>query len=237
MLTPAILWLLKDALFFLAYVSGRSSFPKPLPEAEERVAIRGWLHDKDEQARNTLVEHNLRLVAHIARKYTIPGLDSDDLISIGTIGLIKGVNTFKQDTGTQLSTYCARCIENEILMSLRAAQKRKGDVSLQDPIGTDSEGNEITLIDVLGTEPNQVVETVDRICAIQKMQGLMGFLPKRERLVLEMRYGLIDGVVRPQHEIAKQLGISRSYVSRIEKHAIELLNEGLHIKPKPERPN
>ncbi len=228
MLTPAILWLIKDALFFLSYVSGRSSFPKPLPDEEERQSIRAWLTGHDEVARNRLVEHNLRLVAHIARKYTIPGLDGDDLISIGTIGLIKGVNTFKQDTGTQLSTYCARCIENEILMALRAAQKRKGDVSLQDPIGTDSEGNEITLIDVLGSEPNQVVDTVDRLCAVQKMQGLMGSLPKRERIVLEMRYGLIDGIVRPQHEIAKLLGISRSYVSRIEKHAIQLLNEWLH---------
>ncbi|MDR3050509.1 MAG: RNA polymerase sporulation sigma factor SigK [Oscillospiraceae bacterium] len=235
MLTPAILWLLKDALFFLGYMAGRSSFPKPLPAAEERAAVQRWLTQKDEAARNTLVEHNLRLVAHIARKYTVPGMEADDLISIGTIGLIKGVSTFRPASGTQLSTYCARCIENEILMSLRAAQKRKGDVSLQDPIGTDSEGNEIALIDVLGTEPNQVIEAVDRICAIEKMQRLLATLPKRERMVLQMRYGLLDGVARPQHEIAKALGISRSYVSRIEKHAIGLLNQGLQSRePAPQ---
>lgn len=227
MITPALLWLLKDALFFLSYVSGRSAFPKPLPLKEELESIDRWLHQNDEQARNLLVEHNLRLVAHIARKYTVPGLDADDLISIGTIGLIKGVNTFNPVNGTQLSTYCARCIENEILMALRAAQKRKSDVSLQDPIGTDSEGNAITLTDVLGSDANAVSDEVDKIYSIQQMQRLLGTLPKRERMVLEMRYGLVDGVTRPQHEIAEMLAISRSYVSRIEKHAVTLLNEGM----------
>jgi len=227
MITPALLWLLKDALFFLSYVSGRSAFPKPLPSREEQANIKSWLERGDEHARNLLVEHNLRLVAHIARKYTVPGMDSDDLISIGTIGLIKGVNTFKPANGTQLSTYCARCIENEILMALRAAQKRKSDVSLQDPIGTDGDGNVITLTDVLGTDANTVPDEVDKLYSLQRMQKLIGTLPKRERLVLEMRYGLLDGVSRPQHEIAGVLAISRSYVSRIEKHAVELLNEGL----------
>ena len=120
----------------------------------------------DAQAKNELVEHNMRLVAHIARKYTVPGYDADDLISIGTIGLIKGVSTFKSGTGTQLSTYCARCIENEILMVLRASQKRKGDVSLSEPIGTDGEGNEITLTDILGTDENAVPDEVDRRLSI-----------------------------------------------------------------------
>lgn len=212
MLTPALLWLLKDALFFLSYVSGRSAFPKPLPGQEETDCIVRWVENGDEQARNLLVEHNLRLVAHIARKYTVPGMDADDLISIGTIGLIKGVNTFKPTSGTQLSTYCARCIENEILMALRAAQKRKSDVSLQDPIGTDSEGNVITLTEVLGTDANSVPDEVDKIYSIQRMQKVLKTLPKRERMVLEMRYGLVDGVARPQHEIADVLAISRSYV-------------------------
>lgn len=212
MITSALLWLLKDALFFLSYVSGRSAFPKPLPGPEEQKHIEQWVGQGDEHARNLLVEHNLRLVAHIARKYTVPGMDADDLISIGTIGLIKGVNTFKPSSGTQLSTYCARCIENEILMALRAAQKRKGDVSLQDPIGTDSEGNAITLTDVLGTDANIVPDEVDRIYSIQRVQKLIEGLPKRERMVLEMRYGLLDGVARPQHEIADVLAISRSYV-------------------------
>lgn len=212
MVTSALLWLLKDALFFLSYVSGRSAFPKPLPSDEEKANIESWLQNGDENARNLLVEHNLRLVAHISRKYTVPGMDSDDLISIGTIGLIKGVNTFAPSNGTQLSTYCARCIENEILMALRASQKRKSDVSLQDPIGTDGDGNVITLTDMLGTDANAVPDEVDKRYSIQRMQKLIETLPKRERMVLEMRYGLLDGVSRPQHEIADVLAISRSYV-------------------------
>ena len=169
----------------------------------------------DSEARETLIAHNLRLCAHIARKYTVPGCDQDDLISIGTVGLIKGVNTFKPGSGTQLSTYCARCIENEILMCLRASQKRKGEISLQDPIGTDSEGNEITLIDVLGTDADEVHVQVERRVSLQTVRRLVtSCLRGRERTVIEMRYGLLDGRAYAQQEVAARLGISRSYVSR-----------------------
>lgn len=223
MLSSALIWLIKDALLFLAYVSGRQAFAKPLNAKEEAGCI-ARMQAGDTQARNELIEHNMRLVAHIARKYTVPGYDADDLISIGTIGLIKGVSTFKAGTGTQLSTYCARCIENEILMVLRASQKRKGEVSLSDPIGTDSEGNEITLTDLLGTDADAVPDEVDRrFCAAKVARLIRTQLPERERIVLELRYGLADGTAHSQKEVARVLGISRSYVSRIEKRALQTL--------------
>ena len=223
MLSSALIWLIKDALLFLAYVSGRQAFAKPLNAKEEAGCI-ARMQAGDTQARNELIEHNMRLVAHIARKYTVPGYDADDLISIGTIGLIKGVSTFKAGTVTQLPTYCARCIENEILMVLRASQKRKGEVSLSDPIGTDSEGNEITLTDLLGTDADAVPDEVDRrFCAAKVARLIRTQLPERERIVLELRYGLADGTAHSQKEVARALGISRSYVSRIEKRALQTL--------------
>ncbi len=223
----ALLLLLKDALFFLGYVSGRSAFPKPLSAAEERACIRR-MQEGDDTARRRLIEHNLRLVAHIARKYTVPGHDADDLISIGTIGLIKAVSTFKPNSGATLSTYASRCIENEILMCLRASQKRKNDVSLNDAVGTDTDGNELSYLDVLGTEPDAVTDEVDRRISLERISRLIrDTLPERERTVLELRYGLIDGKQRPQYEIAEVLGISRSYVSRLEKKAVQMLEKGL----------
>ena len=209
----------------LGYLTRRNAFPKPLDRDEEMRLIE-LSAQGDGQAREKLIEHNLRLCAHVARKYTIPGCDQDDLISIGTVGLIKGVNTFKPDGGTQLSTYCARCIENEILMCLRSSQKRKGEVSLQDPIGMDSEGNEITLIDVLGTDADEVHGHVERRVSLQTVQRLVQTgLHGREKTVIQMRYGLIDGQAYAQQEVADKLGISRSYVSRIEKKALEQLKE------------
>ncbi len=207
----------------LGYLARGNAFPKPLEREEEEHFIRLSALG-DQTAREKLIEHNLRLCAHIARKYTVPSYDQDDLISIGTVGLIKGVNTFKPGGGTQLSTYCARCIENEILMCLRASQKRKGEVSLQDPIGTDSEGNEITLIDVLGTDGDEVHAHVERRVSLQAVRGLVaGSLHGREKTVIQMRYGLLDGHAYAQQEVADKLGISRSYVSRIEKKALEQL--------------
>ena len=207
----------------LGYLSRGSAFPQPLGREEEERLL-AQMADGDRDAREKLIEHNLRLCAHIARKYTVPGYDADDLISIGTVGLIKGVNTYKQGTGTQLSTYCARCIENEILMCLRASQKRKSDVSLQDPIGTDAEGNEITLIDVLGTEEGAVHEEVERRLSLRQVRTLVEkALSGREKLVVQLRYGLLDGRQHAQQEIADRLGISRSYISRIEKKAMERL--------------
>ena len=222
------MFILEDALFMLGYLSRGNAFPQPLGRKEEEALI-DQLTSGDHEAREKLIAHNLRLCAHIARKYTVPGFETDDLISIGTIGLIKGVNTYKAGTGTQLSTYCARCIENEILMCLRASQKRKGDVSLEEPIGMDGEGNAITLIDVLGTEPGAVHDEVERQISLAEVGKLVRtHLHGRERTVIELRYGLIDGRVHAQQEIADKLGISRSYVSRIEKKAMETLKAAFH---------
>ena len=216
---------LQNLLFIGLHLDSRSSFPKQLSPKEEEECI-ALIAQGDMDARGKLIEHNLRLAAHIARKYTVPGYDADDLISIGTVGLIKGVGTFKPGTGTQLSTYCARCIENEILMCLRASQKRKGDVSLQEPIGTDGEGNEITLIDVLGTDPEAVHGEVERRVSLQSIRELAEHgLKGREATVIRMRYGLMDGKAYAQQEVAERLGISRSYISRIEKKALERLKE------------
>lgn len=170
------LLLLQDALFLLGYLARGTAFPKPLSREEEARMIER-MQAGDGEARASLIEHNLRLAAHIARKYTVPGYDADDLISIGTVGLIKGVNTYKPESGTQLSTYCARCIENEILMCLRASQKRRGDVSLQEPIGVDREGNEITLIDVLGTDGGEVHGEVERRMEPAKRPHAGGKMP------------------------------------------------------------
>ena len=218
--------LLRECLFFMGYITGKSQFPKPLSRKEEDAAVRRMAKGDDE-ARKELITHNLRLVSHIARKYQVPGYGADDLISIGVIGLIKAVNSFKPTSGTALGTYAARCIENEILMTLRSSRKRQGDVSLQDPIGTDGEGNDITFMDILGTDQDALEETVIRKVTFERVQRILTCLPARERLVLEMRYGLTDGVQHPQHEIADILGISRSYVSRVEKHAIQLLRDEL----------
>ena len=215
------MFFLQDALFLLGYLA--HVFPKPLARSEEAELLERMAKG-DGEAREKLITHNLRLCAHIARKYSVPGCDQDDLISIGTVGLIKGVNTFRPGSGTQLSTYCARCIENEILMCLRTSQKRKGEVSLQDPIGMDSEGNEITLSDVLGTDGTEVHGEVERRISLGRVRRLVDTrLRGRERMVLRMRYGMEDGRVYAQQEIAEKLGISRSYVSRIEKKAMEQL--------------
>lgn len=218
--------MLKECLFFLGYITGKSEFPKQLTRQEE-AALVARMADGDTAAREALITHNLRLVSHIARKYTVPGYGADDLISIGVIGLIKAVNSFKPETGAALGTYAARCIENEILMTLRASRKYRGDVSLQDSVGSDGEGNDITYMDILGTDADAVDEAVIRRVTLARVQQVLSSLPARERLVLEMRYGLADGRKHPQHEVARVLGISRSYASRVEKKAIALLREAI----------
>ena len=218
--------MLQECVFFLGYITGRSEFPKQLPREEEEALVARMLSG-EEEARQLLITHNLRLVSHIARKYTVPGYGPDDLISIGVIGLIKAVNSYKPQSGTALGTYAARCIENEILMTLRASRKYRGDVSLQDSVGSDGEGNDITYMDILGTDPDDLENAVIRRVTLDKVHQVLSSLPARERLVLELRYGLTDGAQHPQHEVAKLLGISRSYVSRVEKKAIGLLREAI----------
>lgn len=217
-----------SATFFLfGYISNVNSFPHPLSQEEEKHYLQ-LLREGNEEARNILIERNLRLVAHIVKKFNSTPNECDDLISIGTIGLIKAISTYNHDKGTRLATYAARCIENQILMQIRANKKIQTEVSLQDPIGVDREGNEITLIDVIGTEPESVVEEVELKMQVKRLYNKMkDVLKKREKLVIELRYGLINGASKTQREIAKMLGISRSYVSRIEKKAIKKLGKEL----------
>ncbi|MGE5529503.1 MAG: RNA polymerase sporulation sigma factor SigK [Patescibacteria group bacterium] len=215
-------WFLSGVLALFSYITGGNVFPLPLNEQEE-AALLLRLELGDANARNTLIERNLRLVAHIVKKFDGTGDDAEDLISIGTIGLIKGINTFKRNRNTRLATYAARCIENEILMHLRAAKKSRNDLMLCEPIGADKEGNEITMLDVLDTGAEVVPEAVEMRMEEEKLREKLGQLSRRERTVIELRYGLCDGITRTQREISKMLGISRSYVSRIEKKALRKL--------------
>ncbi len=199
------------------------SFPQPLTAAEEREYLQKYT-EGDLEAKHILVERNLRLVAHIVKKYQSYEEEAEDLLSIGTIGLIKAVVTFNPEKCVRLGTYAARCIENEILMYLRAKKKSSKEISLYEPIGTDREGNEIQLFDIIETEETDAHKKVELSDDIQILyERVESELSPKERLVLKMRYGLYNGEEYTQREIAKQLGISRSYVSRIEKSAIEKL--------------
>ena len=204
-----------------------SSFPKPLTEKEEQYYVQ-QMEKEDPKAKNILIERNLRLVAHIAKKYTGSAWTQDDLISIGTIGLIKAVNTYTSKKSTRLATYAARCIENEILMSIRASRKNRMEVSLNLPIGTDQDGNEISFNDILGTNDDEILDAVSLKIQVSQLYRALGEnLSPRERQVLFKRYGLGGEEPLPQREIAEVLGISRSYVSRIEKKALEKLKLSL----------
>ena len=224
-----LLDMIGNITFLTAYITGSSSsFPQPLNEEEEKSYLLK-LKEGDLLAKGILVERNLRLVAHIVKKYTYPGKDVDDLISIGTVGLIKAIDSFDISKGIRLATYAARCIENEILMLIRNNKKTKGEVFLQDPIGIDKEGNEISLMDVLSSNEDSILEIVESKIQIKKLYNKINLaLMDREKIIIEMRYGLLDGNPRTQREIALILGISRSYVSRIEKRALKKLNRELN---------
>ncbi|MCM3785747.1 RNA polymerase sporulation sigma factor SigK [Neobacillus mesonae] len=215
----AIALFIKELTLLVSYVKN-NAFPQPLSEADEAKHLK-LMAEGDARSRNLLIEHNLRLVAHIVKKFDNTGEDLEDLISIGTIGLIKAIESFQQGKGTKLATFAARCIENEILMHLRSLKKTRKDVSLHDPIGTDKEGNEITLIDILGTEADEVMDKVQLKIEKSKIYQNLDILDDREKEVVVGRFGLeAGGEERTQREIAKELGISRSYVSRIEKRAL-----------------
>ena len=206
------------------YIGGTDILPAPLGASEEQNAIEALGTASDAEAKHTLIEHNLRLVVYIAKKFDNTGVSVEDLISIGTIGLIKAINTFNPEKNIKLATYASRCIENEILMHLRARKKTSREVSLYEPIGTDREGNEIQLFDVIETDDQEAHRKIEEKDDILKLyQHVESKLSTRERLVLKMRYGLYNEEEYTQREIAKLLGISRSYVSRIEKSAIEKL--------------
>ncbi|MBA4700954.1 RNA polymerase sporulation sigma factor SigK [Faecalicatena contorta] len=201
------------------------SFPNPLTPSEEKYYMQKYT-EGDLQAKHVLIERNLRLVAHVIKKYQYLDEDPEDLISIGTIGLIKAVVTFNPDKGNRLAAYASKCVENEILMYLRAKKKTNKEISLYEPIGTDREGNEIKLYDIIEADETDVPEKIHLKENIQKLYDKVeNALSQRERLVLKMRYGLYNGEEYTQREIARQLGISRSYVSRIEKSAVEKLRE------------
>ena len=217
-------------IFLTGYISGNNTFPKPLDEKEEEKYLQ-LLKTGDKKAKSILIERNLRLVAHIVKKYQIPNKDIDELISIGTVGLIKAIDSFDVTKGTRLATYASTCIENEILMLFRNNKKQKSETFLQDPIGVDKEGNEISLIDVLSSEKDSVIDKVGMKLQIKALYNKMNSaLTEREGEILKMRYGLKDGKCKTQREIAGMLGISRSYVSRIEKKALKKLKKELYPK-------
>lgn len=195
-------------------------FKDPLSKEDEEKYINLWLLKKDKTARDILIEHNLRLIAHIVKKYEHTNTSSDDLISIGTIGLIKGIDSFSKIHGTKLTTYCARCIENEILMYFRKNKKNNNNISLDEPIGYDKEGNDITILDVLKTNPNDYTEDLYKKDSIIFLNKCLNRLSDIEKKIIIKRYGLYNTDEKTQKQIAKELNISRSYVSRIEKRAI-----------------
>ena len=217
-------------IFLTGYISGNNTFPQPLDEKEEAKYLE-LLKAGDKNAKGVLIERNLRLVAHIVKKYQIPNKDIDELISIGTVGLIKAIDSFDASKGTRLATYASRFIENEILMLFRSNKKQKGETFLHDPIGVDKEGNEISLIDVLSSDKDSVVEKVESNIQIRALYAKINTaLSEREGEIIRMRYGLVDGKCKTQREIASLLGISRSYVSRIEKKALKKLKKELASK-------
>jgi RNA polymerase sporulation-specific sigma factor len=221
------LWLiLGKIVFFTGAIVSKNSFPKPLSKEDEEKYLE-LVEKGDKYARDTLIKHNMRLVAHIAKKYT-GAAETDDLLSVGSIGLIKAIDTFRSGHGTTLATYTARCIENEILMLIRANKKHKNTLSLSDPVGVDKEGNELTLMDLLFEKEDCVFEQVERSVKREKLlEQIKKILSEREFTILCLRYALKGGVPLPQREVANVLKISRSYISRIEKHAVEKLRTRL----------
>lgn len=224
--------LFREVLLLVGYVGNGNTFPEPLTSEQERYWLQ-LLHSGTDQeraeARNTLITCNLRLVAHIAKKYIRSGRDSDDVISIGTIGLIKAVSTFNAEKGSALSSYAARCIENEILMSIRLERRQVSEVSISEPIGEDTDGNSLSISELLGTDPDMIFDIVrQRIDSERIYQAMRRTLSAREFTVVRLRYGLFGAERLSQREISNLLGISRSYVSRIEKKALSKLYNALN---------
>ena len=224
-LAAMLLYFMRFGVFLLSYVSNTNAFPKPLSPKEEEHYLK-LSYAGDEEARNVLIEHNLRLVAHVVKKYSANGnYDPDDLISVGTIGLIKAIRSFDGSKNTRLATYAARCIENEVLMLMRSGKKNAQEVSLSDCLGHDTDGNGVTFMDVLPSDDAEIADTVGLNMDIKSLyQYIDQALEEREKEIILLRYGL-TGRAQTQREIAKNMGISRSYVSRIEKKALQKLNK------------
>ncbi len=223
LLLTGFMQFIETAVFTVGYISGNALFPEPLSSEEEYKYLQKFKNG-DEEARNILIEKNLRLVAHVCKKYSNSNVDQDDLISIGTIGLIKGINSFNVEKGARLSTYVSRCIDNEILMYFRSTKKLNSEVYLSDPIGKDKDDNVVTLQEVLENDDKSVEDSVDLKMKVKLLyEKMKNILKDRERTILELRFGLDGHKPKTQIEIANQLGISRSYVSRIETKAINKL--------------
>ena len=226
MALESLLALLKNLIIFSSYVTEKSSFPKPLSKEKEKEYLEKYAQG-DKEAKEILVKHNLRLVAHIAKKYSNYG-DNDELISIGSIGLIKAIESFKPDKGTQLATYASRCIENEILMTMRTSKKHRSNVSLNEPIGVDKDGNELVIMDML-CDDCSVIEDVENSIMMEKLLRITkAVLDEREYEIIRLRYGLGGCGALTQREVAKKFDISRSYVSRIEKKALEKIKRSVN---------
>lgn len=220
------LFLLLQSMFWMLRIAPGGSFPRPLSKSEESDCLARWA-EGDVEARNKLVEHNLRLVAHIVKKYYAQTDDAEDLISIGTIGLIKGINTYRAEKGVKLSSYVSRCIENEILMAFRGARKSAGDVSLSEALDVEEDGGSLSILDVLAQE-DDLCEQVGRAEIRSKLQrAIQTALTDREAEIIRLRYGLSGGEPQTQRQLAERFSISRSYVSRIEKRALEKLRDAL----------
>ena len=216
---------IKSAILVVGYIQSSNLFPEPLTQAEEALYLK-QLKEGNEEARNILIERNLRLVAHVAKKYSTSNVDTDDLISIGSIGLIKGINSFNVDKGSKLSTYISRCIDNEILMYLRSTKKLQNEVYLNDTIGEDKDSNVVTLQEVLVADEKTIDDQVDLKLQIKKLYSkISSILKDRERTIINLRFGLDGNKPKTQNEIAQEMGISRSYVSRIETKAIHKLSK------------
>ena len=229
MFLDVLCFIFGKVLFFTGSIGTKNAFPKPLAKDEEEKYL-ALVEKGDKQAKDILIKHNMRLVAHIVKKYS-GAAETDDLISVGSIGLIKAINTYHAAHGTTLATYTARCIENEILMLIRSNKKHKKTVSLSEPVGVDKDGNQLTLMDLLFEKEDCVFENVERQIKREKLlKYLQELLTEREYTILCLRYALKGGIPLPQREVAQLLKISRSYISRIEKHAIEKLRTKLRAE-------
>lgn len=233
MLSTTFMLLVSGALMMLRLGDNASSFPRPLKAKEEQECIEKMM-DGDMEARNTLIEHNLRLVMHIIKKYYTASADAEDLVSIGTIGLIKGVSTYRPDRGVRLATYASRCIENEILMHFRSQKKSAGDVSLSGVLDSDGDPDGPSILDTIADETDMLEDIARRENVLRVRRAVENVLSGREAEVICLRYGLRGQPPLPQREVAERLGISRSYVSRIEKRALERLRSDMERDDDPD---
>lgn len=213
---------------YIHYINGPETLPAPLSRDEEKIVFAG-LEEGKEECRNTLIVHNLRLVVYIAKKFENSGVSVEDIISIGTIGLIKAVNTFVPSKNIKLATYASRCIENEILMYLRKGSNRRQEASIDEPLNTDTDGNELLLSDILGTDPNAISSDIEYSDERNMLLRAVGKLSLRERQIMQLRFGLEGGQEHTQKEVADLVGISQSYISRIEKRIIKRLKRELEV--------